>query len=143
MVKQDFTTEIKAPVEKVFAFVTDFRNASKWQDSVIESTQTPDGPTQLGTVNKTVRTFVGQRIEANIEVVEFVPNKKFGIKSSGGPIQFSLVQSFEQAGGGTKISSHVEMEAGGVLKLAEGAIAGGLKKEFDSQTAKLKTLLES
>ena len=143
MIKQEFTQEINAPVEKVFAFMTDFRNVPKWQESVIESTQTPEGPTKVGTTNKIVRNFLGQRIEANIEVIELVPNKKFSIKSAGGPIHFSLVQSFEPVAGGTKISAQVEMEAGGVLKLAEGAIAGGLKKEFDSQSAKLKALLES
>ena len=142
MIKQEFTQQINAPVEKVFAYVTDFRKNAEWQEGVMESSQTPDGPTKLGTSFKTVRTFLGQKLEATGEVTEFEPNKKFAFKSNSGPIQFSLVQSFEAASGGTKVSLQVEMEAGGFFKLAEGALAGNLKKTFEDQAAKLKTLLE-
>jgi len=143
MITHGFTSEIKAPVEKVFDYVTDFRKQAEWQDGVLESSQTPDGPTQLGTKFKTVRTFLGQRLEATGEVTEFVPNKKFAIKSTSGPIKFSLSQTFEAVAGGTKATTQVEMEAGGFFKLAEGALAGNLKKTFDEQSEKLKALLEA
>ena len=142
MIKQDFTQEINAPVEKVFAFVADFRNNSKWQGGVIESTQTPDGPTQVGTKVKDVRTFLGQKLEGAYEVTELVPNKKVAFKSTSGPIQFQFEETFEPMGGGTKLTAHVEMEAKGFFKLAEGALAGNLKKEFEAQAVKLKMLLE-
>ncbi|HEX2696724.1 MAG TPA: SRPBCC family protein [Anaerolineales bacterium] len=142
MITQDFSQEIKAPVEKVFTYVTDFRKNAEWQEGVTESTQTPDGPTQLGTKFKTARTFLGQKLEATGEVTEFVPNKKFAFKTSSGPIQFSLTQTFEAVAGGTKLNVHVDMEAGGFFKLAEGALLGNLKKTIDEQSQKLKTLLE-
>ena len=142
MIKQEFTQEIKAPVEKVFAYVTDFRKNAEWQEGVIESTQTPDGPTGPGTKFKTVRTFLGQKLEASGEVTEFDLNKKFAFKSTSGPIKFSLMQTFEAASGGTKVQLEVQMEAGGFFKLAEGALAGNLKKNFEDQAAKLKAKLE-
>lgn len=142
MIKQEFTQEINAPIEKVFAYVTDFRKNAEWQDGVIESTQTPDGPTQADTKFKTVRTFLGQKLEADGEVTGFEPNKKFAFKSTSGPIKFSLMQTFESVAVGTKVHIQVEMEAGGFFKLAEGALAGNLKKTFEDQAAKLKSLLE-
>jgi len=143
MVTHGSTVEIKAPVEKVFAFITDFRRYHEWQDGIIESSQMPDGPTQLGTKFKNVRTFVGQRLDVTGEVTEFVPNKKFAVKSTSGPIKFNLSQTFEPVAAGTKTTIQVEMEAGGFFKLAEGALAGNLKKEFDAQAEKLKALLEA
>jgi uncharacterized membrane protein len=143
MIKQEFTQEIKAPVEKVFAFVTDFRTAPQWQDGVIESSQTPDGPTQLGTKMKTVRTFLGQKLEATGEVTEFVPNQKFAFKSTSGPIKFSFMQTFTPVPGGTKVDVNVQMEPGGFFKLAEGALAGNLKQTMEAQAEKLKKVLES
>ncbi len=142
MIKQDFTQEINAPVAKVFEYVTDFRKNAEWQEGVTESTQTPDGPTQLGTKFKTARTFLGQKLEATGEVTEFVPNQKFAFKTNSGPIQFSLAQTFEATSGGTKLNLHVEMEAGGFFKLAEGAMAGNFKKTMEEQSQTLKTLLE-
>lgn len=143
MVKQDFSGEIKAPVEKVFSFVTDFRNNAMWQNGVIESTQTPDGPTQVGTKVKDKRTFLGQKIEGTYEVTEFVPNKRVSFKSTSGPMQFTFTQTFEPAAGGTKMTMHMEMEAGGLFKLAEGALAGNLKKELDANWEKLTAVMGS
>ncbi len=142
MIKQEFAQEIHAPLEKVFAFVTDFRNAPQWQNGVIESSQSPDGPTRSGTKVKTVRTLFGQRLEAAAEVVEFVPDRKVVLKTVSGPIQFRLTQTFTSMPGGTKVEIQMEMEAGGFFKLAEGALAGNMKKEFEAQGQKLKALLE-
>ncbi len=142
MIKQDFTQQINAPVEKVFAFVADFRNNPKWQNGLIESTQTPDGPTQVGTKVKDVRTFLGQKLDSTYEVIEFAPNRKLVFKSTSGPLQFTFTQTFEADSGGTKLGAHVEMEASGFFKLAEGVLANTLKKEFESQAEKLKSLLE-
>ena len=143
MIKYELTEEIKAPVDKVFAYSTDFRNNAKWQDGVVESTPTPEGPTQLGTKFKTVRTFLGQHLEATGEVTEFIPNKKFAFKATSGTGQFNLAQTFESIPSGTKTTIRMELEPGGVFKLAEGALAGNLKKTFESQTAKLKELMEA
>jgi uncharacterized protein YndB with AHSA1/START domain len=142
MIKQELTQHIHAPLEKVFALVTDFRRNKEWQNGVIESSQTPDGPTGPGTKFKTVRTFLGQRIEATGEVTEFVANQKFGFKSTSGPMQFSLSQSFAAAEGGTTMHLVVEMEGAGFFKIAEGALGKNIAKEFEAQAEKLKALLE-
>jgi carbon monoxide dehydrogenase subunit G len=142
MIKQEFTQQINVPVERVFAYVTDFRNNAKWQEGVVESTQTPDGPTQLGTKFKTVRTLLGQKLEATGEVTEFEPNKKMAFKSTSGPIKFSMSQTFEADAGGTKLIFQAEVEAGGFFKLAEGALSGNMKKMFEDQIKKLEEVLE-
>ena len=143
MIKHDFKLQIKAPLEKVFAYVTDFRNAAEWQNGIIESSQSPDSPTQLGSKFITVRTLFVQRVEAAGEVTEFVPNKKLSFKSTSGPIHFAFVQTFEPGTDGTLLNLSIELEAGGFFKLAEGALAGNVKKEFESQSEKLKSILEA
>lgn len=143
MIKQELTQHVNAPVEKVFALVTDFRRNKEWQNGVTESSQTPDGPTQLGTQFKTVRTFLGQHIEATGEVTEFVPNQKFGIRSTSGPMQFSMSQTFESTGAGTTMHMVVEMEGSGFFKIAEGALGKNITKEFEAQAEKLKAVLEA
>src|SRR5258706_12379835 len=102
MITLDFVEQINAPVEKVFAYVTDFRKFAEWQEGVIESTQTPDGPTAMGTKFTAVRTLLGQRLEAGGEVTEFWPNKKSTFKTTPGPVKFKMIQTFQPGGGGTK-----------------------------------------
>jgi uncharacterized protein YndB with AHSA1/START domain len=143
MVRHSFALEIKAPMEKVFAYVTDFRKNAEWQDGVKESTQTPDGPTQLGTKIRTVRTFLGQQLEGSGEVIEFVPNQKMTFKTTSGPIQAKIAQMFEPTPDGTRVTTDMEMEPKGFFKVAEGALAGNLKQTMESQAARLKSILES
>jgi uncharacterized protein YndB with AHSA1/START domain len=143
MIELELDQKIKAPIEKVFAYVTDFRQATQWQDGVSESSQTPDGPTQLGTRFSTVRTFLGQRIEATGEVTEFVPSQKCAFRSASGPMQFSMRQTFETAGSETKVHLHVEIEGSGIFKVAEHALKNNLTKEFERQAQRLKNLLET
>jgi uncharacterized protein YndB with AHSA1/START domain len=143
VVKHSFTIEIKAPVAKVFAYVTDFRRNAEWQDGVAESSQTPDGPTQLGTKFRTVRTFLGQHLEGTGEVTEFVSDQKIAFKTTSGPIELKLTQTFEPTAEGTRATTEMEMEPKGFFKVAEGAITSNLRQTMESQAARLKSILES
>ena len=142
MIALDFDQRIQAPIEKAFAYVTDLRRATEWQAGVSESSQTPDGPTQIGTRFRTVRTIFGKRIEATGEVTEFVANEKCAFRSTSGPMQFSLRQTFEPEGEGTRVHLHVEIEGSGLFKVAEGALKNNLAREFEKQARRLREILE-
>ncbi len=141
MIELDFSQKINAPVERVFAYVTDLQTAMEWQDGVAESSQ--DTATKVGTHIKITRLLMGQRLDTTGEVTEFVPNKRFAFTSSSGPLKFNLSQTFLSSDGGTKLQTHMEMDPGGALQVSEGMVASDLKQEFDSQEKKLKQILES
>jgi uncharacterized membrane protein len=143
MIRRDFAIEIRAPLEKVFAYTTDFRNFVSWQDGVSEASQTPDGPTQSNTTFTLTRTFLGQRLQAAGAVTEFVPNQKCAFETTSGPIAIKLQQSFEPIPGGTRVTIHLEAEPGGFFKLAEAAMDRQLTSAFESQVHKLKSVLEA
>ncbi len=143
MIKLDFTQEIKAPVERVFAYVTDFRTAAEWQDGVIESSPKPDSRPHVGTKVKTVRLLMGERLESTGQVTEYVPNQKFAFKSTAGPVKFNLSQTFTASNGVTRVNTHMEMDAADFMQVSEGVIAANLKQQFSQQEQKLKEILES
>lgn len=143
MIKHALTVDIHAPLEKVFAYATDFNNFVKWQDGVSEVSQSPAGPTRLGTTFKLTRTFLGKRLEAEGVVTEFAPNQKLVFKTTGGPISLNATQTFEAVPTGTRLRLHLEAEPGGIFKLAEGAMEKQIKAAFASQAQKLKSVLES
>ncbi len=74
MIKAETSLVINRPVEKVFAFVNDSENAPQWRSSVLESRQTSEGPTCVGTTLTEVIRFLGRRIESTFEVTEYEPN---------------------------------------------------------------------
>ncbi len=143
MIRLDFTQEIKAPVQRVFNYVTDFRTAAEWQYGVIESTPMTKFRTRLGTKVKTVRLLMGERLVTTGEVTEFIPNQKFAVKSRGGPVRLNVSQTFSSENGGTRIATHMEMDAADFVQVSEGVIAASLKQQFTEQERKLKEILEA
>ncbi len=142
MIRLDFTQDIKAPVERVFAYVTDFRRAAEWQDDVVEATPKSNSRPRIGTKVKTVRLLMGERLESMGLVTEYVPNKKFAFKSTSGPVKFSVSQTFTSANGGTRLETHMEMDPADFMQVSEGVVAASLKQQFSQQERKLKEILE-
>ncbi len=143
MIKLDFSERIKAPVERVFEYATDPDTAAEWQDGVIESRKNPAGQTHAGTTMRTIRVLMGQRLESMAEVTEYVPNQKYAIKSTGGPVQFNMRQTFTPDGNGTRVETHMEMEPGSTMEVAEPVVARSLREQMENNTKKLREILES
>ncbi len=143
MIRLDFTQDIKAPVRRVFDYLTDFRTAAEWQDGVIESTPMPSSRTHVGTKVKMVRLLMGERLESMGQVTEYVPNEKFAFKTTSGPVRFSMSQTFISANGGTTVKTHMEMDTADFMQVSEGVVAAGLKQQFVEQERKLKEILEA
>src|SRR5438874_1982836 len=101
MIKVETSIIINRPIEEVFAYVSDFRNAARWQAGVVEVRQTPESPTGKGTQVTFVRRFLGRKIEGISEVVEYEPPTKHTFQSTSGlPITVSRI--FEPTAEGTK-----------------------------------------
>jgi hypothetical protein len=143
MIRLDFSQEIKAPVVRVFNYVTDFRNATQWQEGVVESKPVKNLRTQVGTKVKMVRLLMGERLESMGMVTEFVQNKKFAFKSTSGPVRFSMSQTFSPIHGGTRLETHMEMDPADFVQVSESAVAASLKQQFSVQEQKLKEILET
>jgi hypothetical protein len=142
MIKVELSIDIERPVAEVFAFVTNPANDAKWQEGVIESRMVSPGPMGVGSKLKDARKFLGLKLESELEVTEYAPNKVFGLKVSSGPMQFEIKQSFEAVGGGTRIALVAEGEPAGVFKLAGGAFKKQLEGQLTADSERLKKVLE-
>jgi ligand-binding SRPBCC domain-containing protein len=143
MIKLDFSETIKAPVERVFQYASDPDTAAEWQDGVIESRKNPGGETHQGTTMRSVRVLMGQRLESTAEVTEFVPNQKYAVRSTGGPVQFHMHQTFTPDGDTTRVNTHMEMEPGETMGVSDAVVARSLREQMENGARKLKDVLES
>jgi len=76
---------IEAPVEKVFAFVTDFDNFIKTisPEMEMEVLSRDEGPQRVWCVTK-VRAKVGDRVwKLEVETTEFVENERISMRQKG------------------------------------------------------------
>ena len=134
---------INQTAEGIFAYISDFRNDPKWQVGIVDAKPHPDGPATVGTQVTTLRRFIGQRIESTAQVTELEPNKRMALKSISGPFPFSAQITLESVERTTKVIFNVEIEPKGVFKLAEGMVAGSMKKDLEGSLANLKNQMES
>jgi uncharacterized protein YndB with AHSA1/START domain len=143
MTKLEASVVINRPVEEVFTFVSDFENSTQWMAELVEAKQTSEGPLGVGTTVSAVAKPLGRRAESTQEVVEYEPNRKFAIKSISGPVNSQDNYTFESVAGGTKVTRVAEAEMVGFFKLAEPLAVRMMRRQFDTNFANLKDLLEA
>lgn len=78
------TSEIKAPVEKVWAIVTDLERIPEWAKDVKKEEITSKQRSGVGTTFREVGVMYGRRYELDAEMTEFVENKKFAFRTTSG-----------------------------------------------------------
>ena len=139
----EFSTSIDRPVDVVFDYTSSPENDPTWASGVLESEVVSGGPMRVGATTREVSKFLGKRMESTAEVVEYEPNAKLGVKSTSGPVQYSIRYTYESDNGGTKFTVGGEADTGGFFKLAEGIIMRMLSKEMEDRLDKLKEVLEA
>ena len=143
MINIEKSVHINKPAATVFEFVSSFENDAKWQADLIRSEKTSAGPIGVGTTGVFAQKLLGREMKSDVVVTVFEPPKRFGAKSTGGPVQFEYVMTFEEMGGGTHVTMSMKGEPGGFFKVAEGMLKKEIEKTFDRDFAKLKELLEA
>lgn len=137
--------DIARPAAEVFAFVSDQTNAPRWQQGLHEVRRTTDGPIGVGSEHVFIRVFGGRRIEswnrfvAYDEVNMFV---EFEIPS--GPITGVASYRVEPTEGDTcRVTGAVRFQVSGVMRLATPLLSYVMKRDFERDDRRLKSLLEA
>jgi len=134
---------IDRPVEKVFTYITEYRNAPRWQPAILETRVTPEGPSQAGMRVTEVRTFIGHRIESTYKITELEPDVQVSFESMSGPFPYHGNIFFEPVDDATQLTYELEIEAKGFFKLAGSMLADNIKQEVETSLGLLKRLLET
>lgn len=143
MIRIEHSVVINRPIEEVFAFVTDIDKMSQWALELREAKKTSEGPVGVGTTFSGVVQLLGRRMENNHEVTEYEPNRKYSFKTTSGPVPMEAESTFESVAGGTRVTILAEAEPGGFFKLAEPIFARTAQRQYETNLATLKDLLEA
>ena len=131
---------IDAPIEKVFAVVSDFSKIQEWRNDVPHITQI-SGATAIGTTFLEEVNFMGKK-QLLMKVIDFVPNKKLVIEAQSG-MDLLPTQSFifSPEGNKTRIDLTVLMRVSGVFKLMQFMLPAQLKKTWTKYFINLNDLV--
>lgn len=143
MIRFDLNTRIYRPLKQVFAFVATPENDFQWQYGTLASTQISNGSVGIGTLFRAVGHLVGERIEAVYEVTAFESNRSYGFKSVSGPVDVSILYTFEISEGGTRVNLSMETNPRDLFKPDGAIIVKRFKKQYKENLAMLKNVLEA
>lgn len=136
---------INAPVAKVFGFVTNPENWTKYVTSLIEVKNISSPEVEKGTTFNWTYRMMGMNLHGRGHVTENIKNKKFGLKMEGSfPITESY--SFSPEEKGTELVIDVQYEMPGKIMSVvanKGLMEKINRKEADNVLSKIKLLCEA
>jgi len=141
MPEESNTITIARPVGDVFAFLADAENDKQWRGGVIEMTRT-SGQGVGATYRQIVAGPGGRRIDADVEITEFVPDQRIAFRTTQGPVRPTGSYELQAGEGGTVVTFRLAATLGGVKKLMAPMVAKTMRSEVAALT-ELKRVLES
>ena len=141
MPEESNTVTIARPAGDVFAFLADAENDKQWRGGVIEMTRT-SGQGVGATYRQIVAGPGGRRIDADVEITEFVPDQRIAFRTTKGPVRPTGSYELQAGEGGTVVTFRLAATLGGVKKLMAPMVAKTMRSEVAALT-ELKRVLES
>jgi len=137
--------EIEASPEEVFNFINDTEKMNKAHGGFTKGEYTSKGPVGVGTIMHMVGTHGGPKTEWDMEVTEFVKNKKVTTHTDK-PSKMTNSLILEPTDKGTKLTHEIEYELpysilGKVIDKLK--VSKNLKKEMDMWLPNAKQALEA
>ena len=136
---------IHRPIEEVYKNATCLKGCINWQASVLQTEQVGDDPLHVGSRYKHNIKFMGITAQTQPEVTVHNPPYEFAFRDPDAPVHFETFFNFEEVPEGTRFTVRIESELSQSFlgRLALPLFLNALKRQFDTDMASLKDLLES
>jgi uncharacterized membrane protein len=142
MAKVEASMVINRPLTEVFQYMSVNENALQWQPGLLETRVTNDvngpGRAWIDTIQ-----FLGRRMETPFQLTDWQLNQKIAFQSMGGPIPMQGSYAFAPNGAGVQVTFLLTGEPGGFFKLAEPVLMKILQRQWQTNLANLKDVLEA
>jgi uncharacterized protein YndB with AHSA1/START domain len=142
MVEASASITIERPVGEVFEYVTNTANDPAWHTDILEARKKSVGSIGIGTIWATrFKPSMGIS-QADMEVIEFEPDRREVMRGEVGPMHPTLTYLFEPANGGTRFTRRVQIRISGMMKLMAPVVSFMTRKSNRGFLANLKRVLE-
>lgn len=110
------TVETDAPPDKVWAYLSDFSNTTKWDPGTVHTDRT-SGDGGVGTTYHNLSEFNGRKTELTYTVVEHHPPGKIVLRGENDQLTALDTMTFSPRGAGTTVHYRAELTFKGLLGL--------------------------
>jgi carbon monoxide dehydrogenase subunit G len=129
------------PIGEVFAYLSDFTSALEWDPGVVEAQRLDDRPIAQGSEFRLVAEFLGRKTSLLYKVVEFDPPNRVTFRGVNSTVVSLDRLTFENFGGGTRLTYEAELTLKGPLKLADPLLAMAFSRVGDRALQGLRETL--
>ena len=127
---------VNAPIQRVYAYVSDAHNAPSFISSISAILSGPDGVPKVGDTWRADANFMGKRRAIDLRLTELRPPERVRFVISGDP-HADLLLRLASIPAGTRVSLKIDVPAAPSMLLA--AVMGGL---LQGDMSRLKAALE-
>jgi uncharacterized membrane protein len=121
--------------------VTEVSNLPRWQKTATSARA--DGELRVGTRIHERREFQGREIESELEVTEYGPPHRFGLRSLRGPVSYRIQHTFQPSTAGTRLHVEVDFKFSALMRVAAKAFMKPAEREFRKDFERLQQILEA
>lgn len=138
------TITIDRPRDEVFAYATDPTKLTLYASNIVAYEQESAGERGKGTVDRGSVKVAGKKLDFTTEITEWAPGHRMAARSLEAPMEWELIQTFEDAGDGTKVTFRQEVpELKGFFgKLGDAVVTKMYSRDVRANLESLKILLE-
>ena len=136
------TVTVQQPIDKVWAYLSDFTTTEEWDPPTVRTERT-SGDGDVGTTYHNVSKFLGSEQDVDYVVTEYVERARLQLAGDAGSIKLLDTITFESTGDGTAVTYHAEFTPEGVAKLAGPLMPVALKILADRVAASLEEKLQA
>lgn len=144
MIRVEKQIDVARPPAQVFAFLDDIQQTPKWLQRCTHIEQTTPGPKAVGTRLRYSYQDQGRSGTMEGVVSEYEKDRRLAMAFTDPMMDVRVGFRVEPAPGGSRIVHEVEIEPRNfVAKMMTPMISSMTRKQIDSDTEKLKQMLES
>jgi uncharacterized protein YndB with AHSA1/START domain len=131
---------IERPPGAVFGFLANAENDKRWRDGVLEIERVSGEG--VGTrYRQVVAGPGGRKVDADIEITEFVPDRRIGFQTTTGPVRPAGTYEIEGSDSSTRVRLTLRADLGGLKKVMSPMVKRTMASEVGA-LEKLKHVLE-
>lgn len=139
----EVSVEIAAPLEEVFAYITNFEKNPLWQNGMVSCTFTTPPPLAVGSQYQQVAQFMGRDILSQFEVKILIPNARVEFETIESTFPIQIVREVKQQGDSTLVHAIISGQPNRLMRLFSPLVKPMMSKQIQGDYHRLKTLLES
>jgi len=137
-----FSHHIDRPAEEIFAFMMDFRTASRWRNMVRRMEVTGGGPIREGSKILMTMDVMGKVVQLETGVWRYEPPHRFGMRNTRQGVTGIFEYVLEPDASGTKVTFTCDIRHHGLMWLTLPLLIPGNRNRYRDQLAALKRAMD-